>query len=189
MDSYLKRAKGLHIQATTILQDLDLVSILGKHGKVDLVGSYALELMSWEDIDVVVSSIPSYNSYLEVVGYLFDVEDVYSINLQDFRKSIHSDRPQGIYCGINYLVKPTTFWKIDVWFVPDSPAIQIVDSVRKRLTTENRNKILQIKNEMREKTLNGKQISGMEVYEAVLDKGIDNLEDFQQFLKAKNIEL
>ena len=125
--------------------------------------------MTWEDIDIVVTTDPKYEDYLELVSYIFPKENIYSMNLQDFRKSIYPDRPQGIYCGVKYLQKPDIFWKIDVWFLPEGHdnAEQQMSWVQKQLNEENRATILKIKNEMREKMKGGKAISGKDVYDAV----------------------
>ena len=187
--NYFEKQKKLHKQADKILKDLNLMEVLKKYGNPKIVGSYALELMSWPDIDIVVVTEPNYKQYLDLVTYLFKKENVYSLNLQDFRKSIFPDRPQGIYCGISYLVKPNIFWKIDVWFMADVKALDIVNEVKSKLTDTNREIILKIKNEMREKTKYGKEVSGIDVYQAVLDNGVKDLKGFRQYLKQQNRKL
>lgn len=185
VEDYLEKQSSLQRQAEKILSDLGLISFLSKFGKPTIVGSYALSLMSWPDIDIVVVSPMKIQDYLETVTYLFPKQNIYSLSLQDFRKSIYLDRPQGLYCGISYLVKPKTFWKIDIWFMPEAKALNLVNSVKSRLTNENRLTILKIKNEMREKTKHGKEVSGMDVYKAVLDNGVKDLEEFRKYLKKQ----
>lgn len=187
--NYFERQKRLHEQAEKILKELNLIKVLERCGDTKIVGSYALELMSWPDIDIVVVTEPDYKQYLDLVNYLFEKENVYSLNLQDFRKSIYPDRPKGIYCGISYLVKPKTFWKIDIWFLPDDKTLNIVNEIKSQLTDTTRIIILKIKNEMREKTKHGKEVSGVDVYKAVLDNGVKDLEGFSQYLKQRGREL
>lgn len=187
--NYSEKQKQLHEQADGILRDLNLIQVLKKSGDPKIVGSYALDLMSWPDIDIVVVTEPNYKQYLELINYLFEKENVYSLNLQDFRKSIHPDRPQGIYCSISYLVKPDLFWKIDVWFLQEAKSLDVVNEVKLKLNDTNREIILKIKNEMREKTKHGKEISGIDVYNAVLDSEVKDLEGFRQYLKQLGREL
>lgn len=184
-NQYITKQKTLQKEAYNILEDLNLIDFLGKFGKPTLVGSVALGLMSWPDIDIVVVSQLKIGDYLETVSYLFQKHDVYSMSLQDFRKSIFPDRPQGLYCGVSYLVKPRTFWKIDIWFLPDVKALEFIENVRSKLTDENRNIILKIKNDMREKTKHGKEVSGMDVYKAVLENNVKNLSEFRKYLKKQ----
>lgn len=184
--NYIQKQQSLKNKANEILVDLRLIEFLNKVGKVNLVGSYALGLMSWEDIDIVVNGNQSVDNYLETVNYLFKQTNVYSLNVQDFRKSIFPNRPQGIYCGVSYLVKPDIFWKIDIWFVSadDKRALQLVNKLKSRLDSKNIEIILNIKNEMREQGW-GKTVSGMDVYGAVLDKSIKSTEQFREYLKEQ----
>lgn len=190
MVDYLQKQNLLKHQADKILKDLDLFKVLKKYGEVNFVGSYALDLIVKKDIDIVVTTSINYKDFLELVNYLFPLPNVYNLTLWDFRKSIHPERPQGIYCGISYLVKPDTFWKIDVWFMPKegNGAKKLVDWVKKRLTNENRKIILKIKNEMLN-TKHGREISGMDVYRAVLEKGVNDLNGFRDYLKQRDREL
>ena len=52
MNIYLRKQKELKKQANRILKDLSIVSRLEKIGKTDVVGSYAMNLMASEDIDI-----------------------------------------------------------------------------------------------------------------------------------------
>lgn len=182
---YIKKQNLLHKKALKIIKELDLIQLLGKYGEVKIVGSVALELMSWPDIDIIVYSSPNIDNFLEVIRSLFSKESTYSINIQDFRKSIYPDRPQGIYCGLTYLEKPKTFWKIDIWFLPkkEDKAVKLVEWVKERINNESRKTILKIKNEMREKLDYGKKISGVDVYRAVLESKVENLNEFVKYLK------
>ena len=182
----LQKQQKLHTTADKILQELDLINFLKKYGKVNIVGSYALNLMTWEDIDIVVisqTSEISYKDFLDTVIYLFPKENIYSLDIQDFRKSIYPERPQGIYCGIKYLMKPDIFWKIDIWFfLSENKAVENVEKIKSKLNDQNRRIILEIKNTMREEFPHGKKISGIDVYNAVLENKVTNLEEFKHYL-------
>lgn len=188
--NYNQKQQTLHNKVGEILKDLKLVEFLSKKGDVNFVGSFALGLMSWEDIDIVVNGTQNIDDYLETVNYLFKQPNVYSLNIQDFRKSIFPNRPQGIYCGVSYLVELDIFWKIDIWFMAadDKTALQLVTELKTRLDNTNRETILKIKNEMREQGW-GKTISGVDVYSAVLDKGIKNTKQFKESLLKEGRQL
>ena len=183
--NYKSKQNSLHKKALEIINELRLVEVLNEFGDVHIVGSVALELMSWPDIDIVVFGQPDYANFLKVVNSLFHENNIYSLNLQDFRKSIYPERPQGIYCGVKYLEKPETFWKIDIWFLPKSEdkALKTVQWVKKRIDDKNRELILKIKNEMRIKLKHGTKISGIDVYKAVLENGVKSLNEFRDYLK------
>jgi len=185
MVDYLIKQNQLHKTAEQIITDLDIVHFLNTFGKVDIVGSYALELMSWEDIDIVVTCSP-HNEYLfKSIEYLFQLPNIYSLPwIQDFRKSIHTDRPQGLYLQATYLIPPETFWKIDIWFLPDNhfSSHKKVNEIKAKLTDKNKQIILTIKNEMKDGLVKGKEISGIDVYTAVLDHNVKNLSEFKEHL-------
>jgi hypothetical protein len=103
---------------------------------------------------------PNCLNFLKVVNSIFPEENIYSLNLQNFRKSIYPERPQGIYCGVKYLEKPKTFWKIDIWFLPKSEdkGLKTVQWVKKLIDNKNRELILKIKNDMRIKLKRGNKI-------------------------------
>ncbi len=191
MDAYNQKQTLLKSQAAEVLTDLNLIKFLSKFGKVEIVGSYYLDLMTWKDIDIVVCQNPDYEDFLETTAYLFNQEKVYNLTLQDYRKSIHADRPQGIYLGIKYLFDRTKgwdeMWKIYIWFLPEGQnyAIEKRDYVNSKLNQVNRDIILKIKNEMREKTLHGKDISGGDVYSAVIDQGVKDLNGFREYLEKQ----
>lgn len=190
MIDYFQKQSLLKKQADKILEDLHLLEKLNKYGDVNFAGSYALDLMVKRDIDIVVSSTMNYKHFLELVNTLFSLPNVYNLHLQDFRKSIYPQRPQGIYCGISYIIKPDIFWKIDVWFMPKEGggAKKLVEWVKERLTDENRKIILKIKNEMLDIKL-GKEILGMDVYKVVLESGVKDLSGFREYLKKQNRDL
>lgn len=186
---YLQKQQHLQHKAKEIFKDLNLINVLRKFGEVNIVGSYALGLMSWEDIDIVVNGQQNVDDFLVIVTHLFKQTNVYSLNIQDFRKSIFPQRPQGMYCGISYLVKPDIFWKIDIWFLAaeDKSALDLGHNVQSKLDDNKREIILTIKNEMREQGW-GKLISGMDVYKAVLDNNVTNTEQFREYhLKKKSL--
>ncbi len=55
---FLTRQDALQSEASEVLNDLDILTYLGKAGEVVLVGSYPLGLMVWRDIDVYVYCAP-----------------------------------------------------------------------------------------------------------------------------------
>jgi len=185
MVDYSEKQNQLHISGEKVLKDINLIAFLSKFGRVEIVGSFALELMTWEDIDIIVLCNPKNEYLFKSIEYLFQLPNIYSLPwIQDFRKSIHKDRPQGLYLQAKYLVSPNTFWKIDIWFLPDNQfsSHKKVDEIKARLTDKNRQVILTIKNEMRDELEKGKEISGIDVYTAVLDHNVKNLSEFKEYL-------
>jgi hypothetical protein len=191
VNNYQENQKALQKEAHEILHELKLIDLLKKFGSPQITGSVRLGLMTCKDIDIFVKTKPDYDNFLEFVSIIFKYKKVYSLQIQDYRKSVHKNRPQGIYCGIRYLKgkNEDSIWKIDVWFMEKSDAEKTIKIVNEKLTDTKRNIILKIKNEMRKQKIWGKKISGVEVYNAVLNENIKNLKDFENYLKKKNVKV
>lgn len=190
MNKYTEKQNRLKKKATIILKDLKIIELLSKFGEVYIVGSYAYDLMTWEDIDIHVAVKEIKNKYAyELVDYLFEKKNIYKLALQDFRKSIYSGRPQGLYCKVTYLEKPDIFWKIDVWFFVEGndDGIKFVDWVKSNMTEEKRITILKIKSELGERLSISTGISGSQVVRAVLENNVRNIEECENYLKKPSM--
>jgi hypothetical protein len=109
--------------------------------------------------------------------------------------------PKGLYFGIKYYgnfppeekmsSKSKYIWKIDLWFVgkEDRRGFIKTQELQKALTEEKIKIILEIKNALWDHPLYRKEIKSMDIYGAVLEKGVKNLEEFKKYLKDKNIIL
>src|SRR4030042_1086649 len=94
----------LQQQASDVLNRLDLIRVLSKYGEVKMVGSVALGLMTWSDIDIDLESSSEINDkdYFEIVRYIFGQKFIKQIMLIDNRSSFEKNRPQSMYVGIIY---------------------------------------------------------------------------------------
>jgi len=117
----------LQAEAEQVRGQLDLDRVLGTVGKPVLVGSAALGLMAWRDIDttVVCQSLekgPVLAAAMELAAH----RDVKTAQYRDDsgRWNLDPDEyPDGLYIGLRYHPADLAEWKLDVWFV-DDPARQ-----------------------------------------------------------------
>ncbi|MBU0976215.1 MAG: hypothetical protein ABIE03_05750 [Patescibacteria group bacterium] len=65
----------------------------------------------------------------------------------------------------------------------EDKAIKTVRWVKERIDDKNREIILKIKYEMRKKLKHGTKISGIDVYRAVFNEGVKNLDEFKDYLR------
>jgi hypothetical protein len=123
----LARQQALQAEAEQVRGQLDLDRVLGTVGKPVLVGSAALGLMAWRDIDttVVCQSLekgPVLAAAMELAAH----RDVKTAQYRDDsgRWNLDPDEyPDGLYIGLRYHPADLAEWKLDVWFV-DDPAQQ-----------------------------------------------------------------
>jgi hypothetical protein len=189
----IAQADELQHQAQEVLESIDLLNYLSRFGKPIIVGSVALGLMTWRDIDIdceIPGNIKE-EGFWEAARYLLALEEVRLITLVDNRQSIEKNRPQSMYIGAKYQTVDGAIWKIDIRFVLEQYAIaqKHLESISSRLTKENRKAILEIKSIVALDSRYRTEISSVDVYEAVLDKGVMDLEGFKVELLKSGIEL
>ncbi len=205
MNDLLKQQKQLQEEAHEVLKNIKLLSILTKYGIPFLVGSVETGLMAWKDIDleVIVKNINK-DLIAEITSSLIrnsarrlDFSIVDNRNPDDSGKG-----PIGYYIGLKYY-DPTTpkkelvssnknTWKIDLWLVLEGNARsdKSTEDLKAKLNSENRQIILDIKNQIMEHPLYRYEIFSTDIYSAVLENNVTNIEEFKSYLNkiGKNYE-
>lgn len=204
MVDLFKQQNQLQKQAYQVLKKLNLVEILSRFGKPNIIGSLNLGLMTWRDIDieVIVEKIDLGDITEIVSNLILQGHKRIDFGVTDNRGKDKTPRtPTGIYLGIKYFgddIKPKErfgrsekVWKIDIHFVlpRDSQAIQKTKELASKLTEEKKKAILEIKKEVTKSPKHRKEIFTIDVYNAVLNHGVKSLEKFKKFLGKRGKEL
>ena len=192
-DELVVQEEELQRQAHEVLEALNLLHFLSKYGRPKIVGSVALGLMTWRDIDIdleIAGEIRA-EDFWQTAKYLLAQDEVTLITLVDNRKMIEKNRPPSMYIGGKYEADGGAIWKIDIRFVSEQHAIaqKHIDSISARLTDDRRRAILSIKHVVAQDPRYRTEISSVDIYEAVLAKGIMDLEGFKEQLRESGIEL
>ena len=189
---FLEKQSILQKQATEVLSNLDLVNVLSKYGEVKLVGSVALGLMTWPDIDIDLKSASEINDkdYFEIIKYIFGQKNVKQLRLIDNRSSFEKNRPKSMYVGIIYDLGDIE-WKIDVRYLSsvDAWAEDDLKQIKSKLTEDKTKKILEIKTAFHNHPKYRKEFSGYDIYNAVLDKNISTPTEFVDYLKNSGVDI
>lgn len=198
MDIFQK-AQKLKTEADQVLAELSLLKELRKLGKVSVVGSVALNLMVYKDIDieVVVEKLEP-QAISQVISRLTS-SNLRRIDLSLINNSVESKEkfPKGIYLGIKYHLgmswvsdfsKNEETWKVDIWFVEPENArsLKTTKEIELKLNNESRRIILEIKSDSYQNENYRKVFSALDIYKAVLDQGIVDTKGFQSYLKSRN---
>lgn len=206
MNSNLEeQADKLQKDTHLVLEKLQLLDLLKKYGSPEIIGSVALGLMTWRDIDIeIVVEELKREDLAEIIATLakkplrridFSVSDNRS------RFGTHAKIPNSLYIGMKYfgddihddqlLSANPDVWKIDLHFLLEEDARGRVKTaeLKSKLTEEKRKIILEIKNEIASHPKYRKEIFSMDIYQAVLDHGVTNLEEFREYLKRTGREL
>ncbi|MCL4417195.1 MAG: hypothetical protein M1365_10945, partial [Actinobacteria bacterium] len=148
----LKKEEELQKGARKVLEKLDLIELLSKHGKPKIVGSVAFRLMTWKDIDIVVIVDKLNKQNIAEISAILIKKSSRRIDftVTDNRKEDGLGKiPRGIYLGLKYFgddIKDVSryeavkdiVWKIDIHFVlkDSSRSIATIEKIKSQLTEE-----------------------------------------------------
>jgi hypothetical protein len=175
-------------EADEILHEKGLLSILKRFGTPHITGSYALDLMTWRDLDIYIET----EDISEEIFFRLGAE--INSRFSPVKMSYRNERikktaglPMGLYWGIYFGNERKGAWKIDIWAVDAQECrqrIQFCDAIAARLTPLAKQIILTIKSNCWQDPEYRRSYSSKEIYEAVLDKGITTIEDFRKYISS-----
>lgn len=170
-------------EANRILYEFGLLNILQKFGNPHIVGSYRMDLMTWNDLDIDVEYD---NMSLEKLHELTDfVLHVFHPTWYEAKEEQHSAGESVWFHGFETMITGE-LWNVDIWFFSKSEieeAERFCDKVQ-RCISQNPNckkAILDIKTALQKENLYGcHAFSSMDVYRAVLEENILTPQAFLQ---------
>lgn len=193
-----RRQEELQAEAERVIADLDLLDVLARAGEVRLIGSSVTGLMVWRDLDLqVLSPGLSAAEAWEVVRPLAAHPRVYEVRFidQSGAGSFSGDPRDGrYYFQVLYHADPGDDWKLDLSFWlsgdPREDEVAYQEGLLLRLDPEARLAILWIKglwveSPGRRDPAYGREVSSMDIYDAVLEHGVRTPEGFDAYLMAR----
>lgn len=174
-----------------ILKEMKLMEYLANFGNPQIVGSLALGLMTWPDIDIELVKEIREDEYWKMVKYIFQQSNLKGIFIMDYRSSLNPNTPKGLYIGVRYYGKQKSPWKIDIWFLPkrDPNVENLNEWIKNVLKDEHRLPILEIKHALSSHPKYTKEIFSVDIYRAVIERGIKNIEQFKKYLEKTSRSL
>lgn len=181
------RQVWLQQQADRLIEDLSLLKIVGVAGQPKVVGSYELGLMVWPDLDIEahVDGLPDLVAALDIVNRLMLDAGVMKLNIHDTRQMTNPDVPQGIYIGPDVIHRGLA-WQVDIWLINREVSTErhrLTDRIKARLNDANRSTILQIKQVAASSDTYHRGVSSVDIYVAVLDRGVKDIAGFEAYLQ------
>lgn len=184
-----ERARCLRKEADTVLEMIDLKKHCAAIGQIVPTGSYFMDLMMYPDIDLYLPPSTA-QVLLSLAMQLVKYDCVKEIV---FQKGGHGDLAKGLY------LKPKIehgnwgrLWKIDIWTLP----LDIVDNKQKeleelknRMTSTQRKRILEYKFSILTEKGRTPMFSGIFIYRAVVNLGINDFTEITEYLKENGIIL
>ena len=176
-------------EADDILYRQELFALLSKYGAPYITGSYALNLMTWRDLDIYIKN----ENMNEEVFFQLGAEinrryHPVKMSYRNERITQTKELPFGLYWGVYFGNERKGAWKVDIWAVDENECdrlLKFCDDITAKLTPLSKQIILDIKSYCWQDPGYRRSYTSSDIYEAVLDKGITSLEEFKTFLNAK----
>ena len=191
MDDLLRRQAALQAEAGAVEADLHVAELLGPIGEVNHVGSAALGLMVWRDLDLtVVCAKLALEPVTAVSARLAAHPRVNTITFRNDSEhwKTNPNYPDGLYLGVGYRSPTNADWKLDIWFVDEperQPDLAHMRWMPEKLTLETRTSILLIKSAWASRPEYGKSVKSFDIYQSVLEDGVQTLEAFDAWLDQR----
>lgn len=175
-------------EADEILYKQGLMGILNSFGTAHIHGSYSLDLMTWRDLDI----------YLEIdnvaITDFFALGERICSSFEPVKMSFRNELiaktkglPAGLYWGLYMGNERAGAWKIDVWAVSAAECqrlLQYGSALKQKLTSEAVQSILEIKSACWQDPEYRRSYGSSDIYEAVLNKNVTSLEEFQEYKRS-----
>jgi hypothetical protein len=187
----LARQAALQAEATQVLAELDLDRLFGDVGPVLVVGSYLSGLMCWRDLDICllagVDCSPS--DVLELLKRVVELPGFVRLTYRDERGErcptgeARDERyhvPFDLDIGHGRWCIDLSVWLRDLHGHVADWHMQLRDSI----TDQQRLAVLRIKDVWHRLPTYPDEVSGWEIYTAVLDEGVRTPEQFAGWLAA-----
>ena len=191
MDDLLIRQEQLQHEAHEVMTELALPTVLGRVGRVEVIGSAASGLMVWRDLDIsVYTDASAADRVAAVVRDLVAnpaVLDLHYANETGARSPSGGVHDQRYYAVVRYRSRRGERWKIDLSLWTDTGPrgeFSAAHRLRDRLTDDTRIAILRIKDIWHQHQDYPDKIGGIDIYDAVLNHGVRTADEFGTYLDA-----
>lgn len=196
MSTPLKKAQEIRKNARAILQEKGIESRLKNIGELYFTGSYTLDLMTWNDIDMQIV-LSDQQHPIDVLGALFtDISkdpDFIEAQIINFTGDYKPKMPRGIYLGLKFFCpKYGGLWKLDLWSLDKKDFEKnrlLLENLRSHLTPELRKFLIEVKTEIMAERERMPQMSSHLLYQAVLLDGIRDRESLKNYFEKHDLNL
>lgn len=168
-------------QAKRILYDCGLLEELSKYGTPHIIGSYRMGMMAWNDLDI---DIENEKMSLDKLYHLSQfIIDRFHPTWYEAKEEINSQNKTVWFQGFEALIE-NELWNVDLWFF-DKDTIKLAEESCDKIVRQVKNLpsskelIIQLKKELiARKLYSFDQYTSTDIYDAVLNQHITNLENF-----------
>ncbi|MBM7568857.1 hypothetical protein [Paenibacillus sacheonensis] len=178
-------SEAIRHEADRILNEHGLMAAMAAYGQPVVQGSYALDLMTWRDLDMyLVTEDRSTSWFFELGKAISECLQPSKMSYRNESNGESAHLPKGLYWG-TYAKLFGQAWKIDVWAIDSEQYKRKEEAfalLQARLHDGNRPVILALKNELYRHADYRKRFFSVDIYEAVFE-GVQSKEQFSVWLE------
>lgn len=187
-DAFLNLNSLIKREADEILQEKGLLSVLRSFGTPCVTGSYVLGLMTWRDLDIYLQ-VDNFSEveFFALGGQLCRVFTPVKMSFRNELAAKTTGLPAGWYWGVYLGNEREGAWKIDLWAVNASECQRLTrycTAIKEKLTPETIPTILSIKSQCWKDPEYRRSYGSTDIYNAVLEKKVTNMQGFKKYLKT-----
>ena len=187
-NSLLQLNEAIKKEADTMLHEKGLLALLRSFGTPHVSGSYALDLMTWRDLDIYLEVEELNESrFFSLGGQLASLLMPVKMSFRNETIAKTPGLPEGLYWGIYLGNERKGAWKIDIWAVLTAECKRLLDycaAIQGKLNEQKATQILAIKSRCWQDPEYRRSYSSMDIYTAVLDEGIRDMEGFERYRRS-----
>lgn len=180
MDNFTRKMK-----ADRILYEFGLMEQLEKIGIPHIIGSYRMDMMAWNDLDIdIENDNMSKEKLYELSAYILKTfEPVW----YEAKEELSEDGKRVWFHGFETMIAGE-LWNVDLWFF-DKETIRkaeiYCDEIVAKTNDEQREAIIRIKKELLNQGLYSfDQYKSIDVYKAVVEEKVRNVEEFLNLFES-----
>lgn len=167
--------------ANRILYDLGLLNELNKYGEPHIIGSYRMDLMAWNDLDIdIENDAMTLDKLYQLTRFILDN---FNPTWYEAKEEINEQGNKVWFHGFEFYLD-NELWNVDIWFL-NKKMIKKTEtycdyiSEKVKNNEQLRTAIVEIKQELIKRNLYSfDKYTSMNVYDAVINKGIMDISDF-----------
>lgn len=181
--------ENIREEARKIIYERGLDNILHFYGIPHYTGSYALQLMTWRDLDIYVET-----NNLDVTNF-FELGKKIASAFEPVKMSFRNEiilktpgLPTGLYWGVYLGDERNGAWKIDIWAMMPGDCrqrLEYCNNLSKQISASQKISILNIKSQCWKDPAYRKTFSSNDIYNAVLKHAVTDIEGFKKYLATK----
>lgn len=166
-------------KANRILYELGLLKRLEEIGEPHIIGSYRMDMMAWNDLDIdIENDTMSLDKMYELSAFIINT---FHPVWYEAKEEVNADGKRVWFHGFETMIAGER-WNVDLWFFDKetiSNAENYCDNISNNISQTQKDIIVSIKSELISRGLYSfEQYKSIDVYKAVLENNVKNVDEF-----------